>query len=314
MKTDYLYYVLEIARTGSINMAAKKLWMSPTSLSSMLRSVEAELGVTIFDRSNKGLSTTEEGHLLIKQIERILDEYNKLLSMAATPRLDGVICNLGCYSSLVPSLGAYLANNFQGDYALHIHSTQLEMLLQSLQRGTIDVGLSTVLEPNLGNLEALAAESDLVLESMYRDQYVLCVGMQNPLARQDRVTLDEAMGCKFCCTPALGPLFQGHPDIDLSRFRLQSIFDECESIKHIVASTDAIAIMPDITMRTDYLVTSGAIKVLPFTDIDLSCENVMIYPRRNRYSATQQNVRRSIRDFFESIQRLPSPDGETRGQ
>ena len=303
MKIDYFYYILEIARTGSINMAAKKLWMSPTSLSSMLRSVEAELGVTLFDRSNKGLSTTEEGHQLIKQIEQIMEEYNKLLSMASAPRLDGVICNLGCYSSLVPLLGAYLSNNFKVDYALHIHSTQLETLLQSLQRGTIDVGLTTILEPNLSNLKAVAEESDLIAEILYKDQYALCVGTANPLAAKDHVRVSELLDHNFCCTPTLAPLMQGHPDFDFSRFRIQSIFDECESIKHIVASTDAIAIMPIITMCEDFLVTSGAIKVLPFADADLSCQNVMLYPKRNRSSVMQQTIRSHIRAFYQEMER-----------
>lgn len=53
MKIEYLNYILEVWRCGSINAAAKVLYLSQSGLSSIIKSVEGELGYPIFERGAK---------------------------------------------------------------------------------------------------------------------------------------------------------------------------------------------------------------------------------------------------------------------
>lgn len=59
-----LNYIIEIYNCGSINKAAKKLFLSQSSLSSSIRELEQELGIEIFNRSNKGLPLRRTGRNL----------------------------------------------------------------------------------------------------------------------------------------------------------------------------------------------------------------------------------------------------------
>ena len=54
-------YVLAVAGSSSIREAATKLYISQPALSSSLRELEDELGILIFERTNKGMSITDEG-------------------------------------------------------------------------------------------------------------------------------------------------------------------------------------------------------------------------------------------------------------
>ena len=72
MHLKQLEYVQEIARQGSIKMAAEKLYISQQALSESLRSLEAELEFTIFKRTNRGILLTETGERFLQDLDTIL--------------------------------------------------------------------------------------------------------------------------------------------------------------------------------------------------------------------------------------------------
>ena len=61
MNVNQLKYVLAIASSSSMREAATKLYISQPALSSSVRELEEELGILIFERSNKGIVLTDEG-------------------------------------------------------------------------------------------------------------------------------------------------------------------------------------------------------------------------------------------------------------
>ncbi len=65
-------YVQEIARQGSIKVAAEKLYISQQALSESLRSLEAELEFIIFKRTNRGIVLTETGERFLHDINTIM--------------------------------------------------------------------------------------------------------------------------------------------------------------------------------------------------------------------------------------------------
>ena len=72
MNLVHLKYAVEVAETGSINKASEKLYVSQPNLSRAIKELEASLGVTIFDRSAKGMVLTPEGELCDRCIRRVL--------------------------------------------------------------------------------------------------------------------------------------------------------------------------------------------------------------------------------------------------
>lgn len=61
MTLQQLKYAIEIATRGSINEAAKRLFIFQPSLSNAIKELETELQITIFERTNKGISISVEG-------------------------------------------------------------------------------------------------------------------------------------------------------------------------------------------------------------------------------------------------------------
>ncbi|MFF2089931.1 LysR family transcriptional regulator [Paenibacillus sp. NPDC058174] len=79
MDIRQLRYFLAIANEGQITRAAKALNMEQPPLSRQLKLMEEELGVTLFDRSGKGLLLTHAGELLRDKAEQLLHQFGETL-------------------------------------------------------------------------------------------------------------------------------------------------------------------------------------------------------------------------------------------
>ena len=62
MNILHMKYAYEVAKTGSINKASEMLLIAQPNLSRSIKELEADLGITIFDRSAKGMKLTPEGY------------------------------------------------------------------------------------------------------------------------------------------------------------------------------------------------------------------------------------------------------------
>ncbi len=72
MNILHLKYAIEIAKTGSLNKAAENLYMGQPNLSRAIKELEAGLGISIFERSAKGMVPTPEGKDFLMYAEQIL--------------------------------------------------------------------------------------------------------------------------------------------------------------------------------------------------------------------------------------------------
>ena len=66
MNLLHLKYVVEISKTGSISKAAENLYMGQPNLSRAVRELEEEVGITIFNRTARGITVTAEGEELLR--------------------------------------------------------------------------------------------------------------------------------------------------------------------------------------------------------------------------------------------------------
>lgn len=73
-------YVLEIYNRGSMNKAAQAMFISQSTISSAIAELEEELGIKIFNRSNRGVVPTDEGKELLAQITPVVERYRDIVN------------------------------------------------------------------------------------------------------------------------------------------------------------------------------------------------------------------------------------------
>ena len=79
MNILHVKYAVEVAKAGSLNKAAQTLLIAQPNLSRSIKELESELGLTIFDRSSKGMVLTPEGEEFIGYAQNILQQIIVLL-------------------------------------------------------------------------------------------------------------------------------------------------------------------------------------------------------------------------------------------
>lgn len=142
MDIRQLKYFITIVDCGSVTAAAKQLNMSQPPLSTQLKLLEDELGVTLFSRINNRLQLTEEGLLLYHQARSVVSHFNSTCHMfdrsnhgiCGTLKL-GSVCSSSIF--LIPQiLGQYLIENPN----VHVRFCEgnSEWLTRQLDNGAID--------------------------------------------------------------------------------------------------------------------------------------------------------------------------------
>lgn len=145
MDIRVLQYFLAVAREESITKAAETLHMTQPPLSRQLKDLECELGKQLLIRGSKRVTLTEDGILLRKRAEEMVDlmEKTKAELGASGKNINGGVY-IGCGETDAISYLAQAAQNLQKKYPLihyHIYSGDADRVMQKLDKGLIDFGL-----------------------------------------------------------------------------------------------------------------------------------------------------------------------------
>ena len=120
MNTQHLQYLIEIERTRSVSQAAENLFIGQPNLSRILHEMEANLGFKIFERTSKGVRSTERGAIFLQHAKSIIRELElrtqgtgkRFHFPATTPRCE----NMDLVA--LPKLAACLRN--PAPYEVHV--------------------------------------------------------------------------------------------------------------------------------------------------------------------------------------------------
>jgi LysR family hydrogen peroxide-inducible transcriptional activator len=135
-------YIMALARLRSFSQAAEACSVSQPALSKQLKTIEATLGIQLFERTKRQVMLTEAGKLFVKQAQVVLDEAEKLLQVTCQERLplSGGF-KLGVIASSCPYLLPYFLGKLQATFtqlSLSIKEGLTESLIRDLKQGNLD--------------------------------------------------------------------------------------------------------------------------------------------------------------------------------
>ncbi len=195
MEIRLLRYFLEIAREGSMTAAAQTLHVSQSALSKQMRELEEGLGKKLFRRGSRSMSLTDEGMLLRRRAEDILDMVDKTEEeFRAMDELRGGDVYLGCAESHLIATVARKIKRFRAAYPLfryHIISGDRTVVLDRLDRGLLDFGVV---------VEMPDPERYQYLELPGVDTWGVLMPAGHPLAEKKTVRADDLIGEELICS------------------------------------------------------------------------------------------------------------------
>ncbi len=186
MELRVLQYFLAVTREQSISGAAESLHLSQPTLSRQLKDMEEELGKQLFIRSNRKITLTEEGMILRKRAEEIM-ELVKKTEDEITLSDDSIAGNITVGAGETDGVRflARAAQAVQKDYPLihfHIVSGDRASVTEDLDRGLIDFGLL------FGDIETSKYE---YLNVPFQDSFGVLMRRDSPLAEKETITSED---------------------------------------------------------------------------------------------------------------------------
>lgn len=186
MEFRVLQYFLAVAREQSLSGAAQSLHLSQPTLSRQLKDLEDELGKQLFTRSNKGIALTEEGMILRKRAEEIVQLMKKAEDEIALSdeAISGDVY-IGAGESDVNRILGQAARQMQQtwpDIHYHISSGNAVFVLEQLDRGLIDFGLV------YGSVDHSKYES---IRLPFPDTFGVLMRRDSPLAEKEIISPED---------------------------------------------------------------------------------------------------------------------------
>ncbi len=195
MEIRVLRYFLEIARAGNMSRAAETLHVSQPTLSKQMKDLEQELGKKLFRRGSTSLSLTDEGMLLRKRAEDILDMVDKTADeFKALDNITGGEVHIGCAESHQIKYLARTIKAFKESYPLfryHLTSGNTEQVVERLDRGLIDFAV-IVEPPNISKYN--------YLEIPEANTWGVVMRRDDALAKKESICIDDLMDLELICS------------------------------------------------------------------------------------------------------------------
>ena len=193
MTLQQLKYAVKVAEKLSINEAAKELYISQPSLSNAIISLEKELQLTIFLRTNRGVTVTNKGREFLGYAQQVLMQTQLLESKFVK---SGSSKQRFCVSSqhylFVANAFVELVREYGlGEYEFSLYETTTHEVIENVRTLFSEMGIIYLSNYNESVLRKILSESDLIFTELYRATPHVFLFKEHPLASRKIIELDE---------------------------------------------------------------------------------------------------------------------------
>ncbi len=273
-----LEYITAIAELRSFSKAARECHVSQPTLSTQIKKLEEELGISLFERSNRRVQLTKIGQEVLQIARRILRDEQEIrrITKSAQDPLGGTL-----HLCAIPTLSSYIFPQIVERIRQELPNTKLvlseertETLVQKLMNGEVDFGL----------LALPVHEPSLASRKLFSDPFLLAVPKDHELASKRSIDFETLSRFHLllledghCLGDQALSLCAAHGFGVDSDFRATSL----ETLKQMVIAGTGITLVPQIASRLE----EPGLKYLNFTKTELPKREIGITWRKTMQRA-----------------------------
>lgn len=193
MTLQQLKYIVMIADTGTISEAAKKLFISQPSLTKSLKELEKEMRISIFDRTNKGISISREGEVFLGYARQVLEQAALLEERytRSASRKQQFSISTQHYSFAVNAFVGLIQEYGNEEYDFSLRETQTYEIIDDVARMKSEIGILYLNSFNEPVLRKILEANDLQFTELFTARPHVFISTGNPLSRKKAVTMDD---------------------------------------------------------------------------------------------------------------------------
>lgn len=193
MNIIHMKYAVEVAKTGSLNKAAEKLFMAPPNLSRSIKELESDLGITIFERSQKGVTLTPDGEEFIGYAKNLLKQIDHIegLYKENSVKKQRFSISVPRASYIAEALVDFSKELGKEPVEIFYKETNSQRTINNILNHDYKLGIIRYAENYDKFFKTMLEEKGLAYEMVTEFSYKLVMSVQNPLAKKDKITFDD---------------------------------------------------------------------------------------------------------------------------
>lgn len=304
MTLQQLQYIVAVADTGQFSKAARQCHVTQPTLTMMVRKLEDELGVTMFQRKAQPARPTTEGAALIDQARVVLREAGQLKDLVKELRTG----TTGMYRiGIIPTLAPYLLPLFLARFAdehpgtrLAIDERKTSRILKALRTGQLDIGI----------LAGPVDGEDLECITLFHEPFLAYLPSGHALLKQKRIARKDLRKAPLwvlseghclrnqALSVCQHPSSAGHDNILYSTGSI-------ETLKRMVTSGSGMTLVPELSVTDDERNVRRFMQPEPARKVVLVVRKPFV--RRKAVDALVAAIRSSVPKRFRTLEKVVVP-------
>ncbi len=193
MTIQQLKYVIAISEAGSYNKAAEVLYISQPSLTNAVQDLEREIGVTVFNRSGRGVSLTNDGMEFIQYARQVTGQYDRLLEKygkgGTLKKKFGI--STQHYSFAVKSFVEMVKHFNTEEYEFAIRETRTREVIDDVATGKSEIGILYLSDFNRKAIMKFLRTNSLEFHHLIDCNPYVYLWKEHPLARKSTIRFSD---------------------------------------------------------------------------------------------------------------------------
>ena len=286
MTIRHLKIFTTVADLGGMSKAAKELHITQPSISQAIAELEKYYGVKLFERLSQKIYLTKEGELMLSFSRHILDSFEQM-EAAMNQAVEKSSLRIGCSVSV----GTCLIEEILDEAKERIPQCQISVIVansseieQLILTNEVDVGI----------VEGILKNKDLVITPVCEDELVLVCNMNHPLAKETMVTLDMLQGQDYASRESGSAERNQYEKLfEDAGLQLNRVFcsTNTEAIKNAVIHGRGIAVFSRRMVKQE--VEHGEMVVIPVRNVAVK-RNIDFVMHKNKYISNEIQMMQKI--------------------
>ncbi|ENU24510.1 hypothetical protein F993_00754 [Acinetobacter proteolyticus] len=297
IKPRHLQQIMVLTEIGTINQAAEVLCMTQPSLTNSIKKLEHDLGVSLFERTSKGVKPTLYTEHILKQAPQILqqlDTLHKEIKLLSSGQVGEI--HIGTGPVIIHALMKDVIPLFSKQYPeieVHLYVDNPKNIVEKLEKGILDLGILST--------EYVDLNDDLISVSLFQDPINFIVRTGHPLLEINPLAFDHLLDYPFALPRISKQKMQwlkaqthtGHSP------RICLTVNDYDLLIHHVMHSDAITAGPSHLFQS--LLENRNIAVLNYQNPAFSWHACAVYKSISIHSMGMRLFLEMIQDWFEKI-------------
>lgn len=193
MTLQQLRYIIIVAEKGSINEAAKYLYVSQPSLSNSIKELEEELGFTVFIRTNRGVTLSHKGMEFLGYARQVITQADLLEEkyIKKTKQIKSFCASSQHYPFVSHAFVELVKEYEEDDYNFTLSETTTYEVIENVKTLYSEIGILYLSKYNEAVIRKILSENNLIFEELVRAKPHVFVYKEHPLAKEELIDLED---------------------------------------------------------------------------------------------------------------------------